>query len=242
MNVDSIGMTITPSYNHARWHAQRQVLRFLIHQIGINFLLRLDQVSGVENVPATGPAILFFNHIALVDPVVIMHCVPRNIVPLAKIEVYNYPVIGIFPKLWGVIPVKREEFDRQAVRGALDVLRAGEIMLIAPEGTRSPQMQTAKEGLAYLATRANVPLVPVGIDGTPLYPSLRGSKSWRTAGVNVRFGAPFRFRNLTTSPTREQLHQMTQEAMYAIAALLPEHRRGVYADLSQATQEMIEWL
>jgi 1-acyl-sn-glycerol-3-phosphate acyltransferase len=241
MNVDSIGMT-QPVYDHASWHAQRQVLRFLIRNIGLTMLLRLDEVTGIENVPTSGPAILFFNHTALVDPVVIIHCAPRNIIPLAKIEVYNYPVIGIFPKLWGVIPVRREEFDRQAVRRALDVLRAGEIMLIAPEGTRSPQLQTAKEGLAYLATRANVPLVPVGLEGTMRYPSLRGSQSWRTAGVSVRFGRPFRFRQFTHAPTREQLHQMTHEAMYALAALLPDHRRGVYGNLGQATQEMIEWL
>jgi 1-acyl-sn-glycerol-3-phosphate acyltransferase len=235
-------MVTTSSYNHARWHRNCQVLRFLIRHIGINYLLRLDTVIGLENVPVTGPAILFFNHIALVDPVVIMHCVPRNIIPLAKIEVYNYPVIGIFPKLWGVVPVKREEFDRQAVRSALEVLRAGEIMLIAPEGTRSPQLQTAKEGLAYLATKANVPMVPVGIDGTMLYPTFRGSKNWRTAGVNVQFGRPYRFRQFAAPPTREQLNQMTQEAMYTLAALLPEYRRGVYADLSQATQELLEYL
>jgi 1-acyl-sn-glycerol-3-phosphate acyltransferase len=227
-------------YDHARWQTKRRILRFLIRHIGIRFLLRLDEVRGVENVPAHGPAILFFNHIALVDPVVIIHCLPRQIVPLAKIEVYDYPVIGIFPRLWGVIPVKREEFDRRAIRRALDVLHAGEILLLAPEGTRSPQMQAAKEGLAYLASRANVPLVPVGIDGTPHYPSLRGSPSWRSVGVTVRFGRPFRFR--PTAHGHSHLHQMTNEAMYTLAALLPEHRRGVYGDLAQATDETIEWL
>lgn len=245
MNVDSIGnlqISNRSSYDHARWGASRRVLRFLLRTIGTGLLLRLDEVTGLENIPTEGPAILFFNHIALVDPVVILHLTPRDIVPLAKIEVYSYPVIGIFPKLWGVIPVKREEFDRQAIRKALEVLRAGEILLIAPEGTRSPQMQTAKEGLAYLGTRTNVPMLPVGLDGTTKYPALRGSKNWRTAGVTVRFGRPFRFRREYFEAGHQKLRQMTTEAMYALAAILPEHRRGVYNDLSQATHETLEWL
>jgi 1-acyl-sn-glycerol-3-phosphate acyltransferase len=47
------------------------------------------------------------NHIAFVDPIVVLHIVPRNIVPMAKIEVYDYPLVGIFPRLWNVIPVRR---------------------------------------------------------------------------------------------------------------------------------------
>jgi 1-acyl-sn-glycerol-3-phosphate acyltransferase len=90
------------------------------------------------------------NHIAFVDPIVMVHVVPRNIVPLAKIEVYDYPIIGIFPRWWGGITVRREEMDRKAVRQAMDVLRAGEIILVAPEGTRNPQLKQAKEGFAYV--------------------------------------------------------------------------------------------
>lgn len=229
-------------YEHARWENNRRILRFLIQIIGTTFLLRLDEVHGLENVPTQGATILFFNHTALVDPITIIHLVQRNIIPLAKVEVYEYPIIGIFPKLWGVIPVRREEFDRLAIRQALSVLQAGEMLLIAPEGTRNPQMQTAKDGLAYLAYRTNTPLVPVAINGTTGYPTIRGSRRWRQGGVKVKFGQPFRFRRQSTSPKREQLNQMTNEAMYALATLLPEQNRGVYADLSQATQENIEWV
>jgi 1-acyl-sn-glycerol-3-phosphate acyltransferase len=153
-------------YSHARWEARRRVLRWLLKVFAFKLLAKLDRVEGLENVPSHGPAILMINHIAFIDPIVVLHTLPRNIVPLAKIEVYNYPLIGIIPRLWGVIPVRREEVDRRAVQQVLEVLRAGEIVLVAPEGTRAPQLSQGKEGIAYLASHASVPIVPVAIDGT----------------------------------------------------------------------------
>ena len=229
-------------YEHARWERKRRFLRFLIRVIGFNFLVHLERVEGMENVPAQGPAILMINHIALVDPIVVLHLLPRNIVPLAKVEVYEYPLVGIFPRLWGVIPVRREEVDRRAIQGALDVLRAGEIILVAPEATRSPQLQQGKEGVAYLGVRSGAPVIPVAIEGSEGFPTLPFLKRWRGPGVQVRFGQPFRFRVDDERQARRQLHQMTEEAMYRLAAMLPEQRRGVYADLSRATRDTLDVL
>ena len=67
------------------------------------------------------------------------------------------------------------------------------------------------------------------------------SSRWRGPGATVRFGRPFRFCP-EIQPRRETLRQMTDEAMYILAAMLPEGRRGIYGDLSKATQETIEWL
>ena len=232
----------TGRYDHARLEPKRRFLRFLMKWIGFTTLAKLDKVEGLENVPAAGPAILMINHIAFIDPLVVMHVLPRNIVPLAKIEVYNYPVIGIFPHLWEVIPVRRDEVDRRAVQQVLEVLSAGEIVLVAPEGTRSPQLGRDKEGVAYLASRSGAPVIPVAVDGTPGFPALRFTRPWKGPGASVKFGQPFRFRSELGRASQEKLRQMTDEAMYVLAALLPAHRRGDYADLTQATQETIEWL
>ena len=228
-------------YVHARWESRRRLMRFLLRYIGFTMLVKLDQVEGVENVPAQGPAILMINHINFVDPFVVLHILPRNIVPMAKVEVYGYPIVGIFPRIYGVIPVQREEIDRRAIQGALEVLKAGEIILVAPEAHRGPALRTGKEGIAYLATRANVPIMPVAIDGTIGFPTLRFLPRWRQPGASVKFGVPFRFKTLHRA-RHEVLRQMTDEAMYILAAMLPENRRGVYADLSIATHETIEWL
>jgi 1-acyl-sn-glycerol-3-phosphate acyltransferase len=229
-------------YDHARLETRRRILRFLIRYIGFTILVKMERVEGLEKVPSKGPAILMINHINFVDPFVVMNALPRNIVPMAKVEVYNYPIVGIFPRIYGVIPVQREEFDRHAVQGALEVLRAGEIILVAPEAHRGPQLREGKEGVAYLATRADAPVVPVAIDGTIGFPSLPILPRWRGSGAVVKFGSPFRFKTHGQRAGRELLRQMTDEAMYILAGMLPEYRRGFYGDFSLATQETIEWM
>jgi 1-acyl-sn-glycerol-3-phosphate acyltransferase len=232
----------TTGYNHAHYEIRRRILRFLIKSIGFTLLAKLDKAEGLENVPAYGPAIIMINHIAFIDPIVVIHVLPRNIVPLAKIEAYNYPIIGIFPKLWGVVPVRRDEFDRRAVQQVLEVLRAGEIVLVAPEGTRGPHLQKGKEGIAYLASRSGVPVIPVAIEGTRGFPALRFTTPWKRPGAHLTFGRPFRFKTDYRRAGREDLRRMTDEAMYVLARMLPVSQRGEYADFSQASQETLEWL
>ena len=122
----------------------------------------------------------------------------------------------------------------------MGVLEAGEIILLAPEGTRNPQLEEAKEGVAYFASRSGAPVVPVTIEGTPGFPSLPIKKRWLEPGVYLRFHQPFKYRAGLERAGREKLRQMTDEAMYILASKLPKNRRGVYADLSHATRSTIE--
>lgn len=225
-------------YDHARLERMRWFLRWLIDKIGFRFLVKLEGVEGLENFPRRGRAIVMINHIAFVDPVVVLACLPRNVVPMAKIEVHNIPVWGIFTRLWDVIVVRRGEVDRTALAKAIRVLEAEEVVLLAPEGTRHPRLQQGKEGIAYIGWRCGAPIVPVSIDGSQGFPSL-SPKRWRQPGVTIRIGKPFRFRAYPDRPGRELLRQMTDEAMYILAAMLPEERRGVYNDLAAATKETI---
>ncbi len=199
-------------------------------------------MEGIENIPENGPAILMINHIAFIDSIVVLHVVPRNIVPLAKVEVLDYPIIRIFPKMWHVIPIKREEFDRTAVKMVKEVLQAGEMVLVAPEGTRGTALQQGKEGVAYLASRSGAPVIPVAIEGTVGLPAIRFSKRWSQPGAIVKFGRPFRFKTEYQRASRDQLRLMTDEAMYVLAGMLPSERRGVYQDPSKATTDTIVWM
>ncbi len=226
-------------YAHASHERIRRVLRWMITNIGWRWLAKIDRVEGLENLPATGPVILMINHIAFIDPIVVLGNLPRNIVPMAKIEAYRVPVWGFFVWLWNVIPVRRGEADREALARALTVLAAGEIVLVAPQGTRQPSLQQAKEGIAYLAHRSGAPIIPVAVDGTEGFPSV-SRKRWAGPGATVRLGKPFRFKKIEGRLPREALRQMTDEAMYRLAAMLPEGRRGIYGDLSKATSEYIE--
>ena len=238
MGTASVNAEQKSPYDHESLQFQRNILRWMMRHIGFRFLAKVEGIEGVENIPSEGPAIIIYNHIAFVDPVVIMGLMPRNVVPIAKAESYNEPIWGIFPKLWDSIPVKRDEVDRGALRAMLNVLRAGETILIAPEGTRNENLQEGKEGVAYLAIKSSAPVVPVAIYGTKGFPSIN-PKRWREEGATVRVGRPFRFREPPDRVGLEHLRKMTDEAMYKLAELLPEDLRGVYSDLGKATEDTI---
>jgi 1-acyl-sn-glycerol-3-phosphate acyltransferase len=114
--------------------------------------------------------------------------------------------------------------------------------LVAPEGTRREALFQGKEGVAYIATKCDVPVVPMAIRDSVGFPAFRTATRWRGPGAQVKIGRPFRFRKGAGRPGRQELRQMTDESMYILAGLLPEDLRGVYSDLSQATQDTIEWL
>lgn len=234
--------TQTQQYDHQSLERRRRVLRWMIDRIAFRLLMRYGGAQGVENVPQSGSAILMINHIAFVDPIVAMASLRRNIVPMAKVEAYSYPIWGVFPRLWQVIPVHRDEVDRTAIRLALSVLKAGEIILVAPEGTRSPTLQKGREGVAYLAVKSGAPVVPTAIVGSEGFPTLN-PKRMRGPAARAIFGRPFRFVGEWSNHfDHSQLRKMTDEAMYVLAAMLPPERRGVYADLSKATTETIDFV
>jgi 1-acyl-sn-glycerol-3-phosphate acyltransferase len=229
------------TYDHERYERRRWFLRWLIDHIAFRTLAKFERVEGLENFPQEGPAILMINHIAFIDPIVVLAVVPRNIVPMAKEEVYRIPVWGIFPRIWHVIPVRRGEVDRRALRMALEVLSTGEVILVAPEGTRGPHLKRGKVGVAYLASRSEAPVVPIAVEGTKGFPSINPVR-WRQGGAVIKLGRPFKFHGVSERPKRDELRKMTDEAMYVLARMLPEMRRGEYADLSKATTEMIQFI
>jgi 1-acyl-sn-glycerol-3-phosphate acyltransferase len=228
-------------YDHARFEGRRRVLRWLLDEIGFRILAKIDRVEGLENLPRSGPAIVMINHIAFVDPIVVLGSIPRNLVPMTKREAFLYPLWGIFPVIWGVIPVRRDGVDRRAIRMALEVLDAGEVILVAPEGTRNPALQKPREGIAYLGYRSAAPIVPVAVTGTAGFPTI-SPKRLHQPGAVVKLGRPFQYRRVEGRLRSHRLQHMTDEAMYVLAEMLPENRRGEYADLSKATQETIEFL
>jgi len=232
----------TTTYDPSRWRRKRKILRLALRTIGFPLMARIEKVEGLENIPPNGRVIMMFNHIGFIDPLAIMHVSPRDPVPMMKAEALAFPVIGHLPKWWGVVPIWRGEVDLLAIRQSLAVLEAEEPLLIAPEGTRNPSLQQGKLGMAYLAARAQAPVLPVAVDNTEGYPTFPFSRRWRAPGAVIRFGKPFRFKATARNPNRQLLRKMTDEAMYILAALLPPHRRGVYADLEHATQETIVWL
>jgi 1-acyl-sn-glycerol-3-phosphate acyltransferase len=202
-------------------------------------LLRL-RIEGREHVPAEGPVILMINHISFLDPFVVVASTPREVTAMSKIENFRIPFWGLVFKLYGAIPVRRGQADRRAIRWALKELREGTMLLMAPEGTRSPNkaLQPGQGGLAYIGHRSGAAIVPVAITGTEHFTA--HIKRLKRTPVSVRLGQPFFFQAPGNRLDREVLSQMTDEAMYRLAALLPPAYRGSYGDLERATQDYIQ--
>jgi 1-acyl-sn-glycerol-3-phosphate acyltransferase len=175
------------------------------------------------------------NHIAAVDPAILVGVFPRPLVLMSNIENAR-GVRKFFMRLVGAFTVRRGKVDREALRIAEAALVAGRLLCVFPEGTRSGAgLAEAHGGAALLAARANVPIVPVAITGTPRIFSRRFP--WLSfPQVTVTIGEAFRLPATSTTASavapgfrRDDRERMTDEIMQRIAALLPPELRGRYS-------------
>jgi len=151
-------------------------------------------VEGLAHVPDRGPAILCANHLSLIDPILVPLLLDRPVVFLAKSEYFHTgPSRWLFDSL-GVVPVAREggSAARASLDRGTDVLRAGGLLSLFPEGTRSPdgRLYRGKTGPIRLALRTGAPIVPVGLIGTREVVPPHTYVPRLGAVVTVRFGAP----------------------------------------------------
>lgn len=181
------------------------------------------RMEGFENVPRSGPYLLVSNHVSWIDPPWLEFVIARPIRYLAKRELFSVPVFGWLLAQSGVFALERESADRGALRKALAFLAGGEVVGIFPEGHRSPttKLLRARPGVALIARRSAVPVIPVAFVGTEV---ARFGRFWRR-DVTIHFGAPFFARDLAG----ENEQALTDEIMRRIAAMLPPERRGAYA-------------
>lgn len=148
------------------------------------------RVRGREHVPATGGAVIAANHCSYLDPPVMAGSNNRRIVHfLARDTLLSNPIAKWFFPRVAVIALDRTRGDLGALKKALSTLKAGKVVGLFPEGTRSPdgQMHEAKGGIGFLMAKGNVPVVPLYISGTyPAFP--KGSNKFHPSRVVARFG------------------------------------------------------
>lgn len=171
---------------------------------------------GADNIPASGGVILAGNHVSYADPVLIWCSSRRPVHFMAKAELWASSFGWAADHLWA-FPVRRGAPDREAISTACGLLRAGEIVGMFPEGTRARAGEGAAHGgVAFLALRENVRVVPVGVAGTTeILPP--GTGIPRFPHVVLSYGEPLAPGEFNGESRRERTDAMTSAIMARIA-------------------------
>lgn len=221
---------------------------YLLKYVFLGPLLRLvfrPRIEGLEHVPASGPAIIAGNHLSFSDHFLMPAILKRRITFLAKAEYFTGPGVkgrltAFFFRSAGQIPVDRsgKEAGQAAIREGLGVLRKGELLGIYPEGTRSHdgRLYKGKVGVAVMALKAGVPVVPCAMIGT-FEAQPPGKVVPRIRPVTIRFGAPLDFsRYAGLENEKAVLRAVTDEIVYAILSLSGQEYVDEYAAVVKERQ------
>lgn len=193
-------------------------------------LLTQAKISGLEHFPANGPGLIVSNHLGDFDAVLGLAYAPVQPDAIGTTDLYDHPKVGNLLNQYGMIWIHRGTPDRKALRCALEGLEQGRFLAIAPEGRQSltGALEKATGGAAFLALRSGAPIIPMAMTGTEdenVYGNLR---RLRRPKMTLAIGKPLHLVDLPRG--REGIKIATHTIMEAIAALLPETYRGVYAD------------
>lgn len=180
-------------------------LKYLLQMVAVfGYGLR---VIGRENWPQTGGGLICSNHQSMFDPPLVGLTCQRRMNYLARDTLFPVPILGSLIRFLDAIPIDREGIGLSGIKETLRRLKAGELVLIFPEGTRTPDgdVKPLKPGFISLARRSHVPLIPVGLDGAfQVWP--RTSRFPRFGRVAVAIGKPI---------TVEQLAALTDDELLA---------------------------
>ena len=173
----------------ARFTPIYQFLRVLVRMF--NRVLFRTTVEGADQVPLTGPVIIAPVHRSFIDFFVASEVTRRKLHYMAKDSLWNNRLLGRILPAVGAFPVNREAADRESLRRAQQVLEAGEVLILFPEGERrsGPVIEDLHDGVAFLAARTGATVVPVGIGGSASVMP-KGTKVPRPRHIHLIVGRP----------------------------------------------------
>ena len=204
----------------------RWLIRFIIKRIA-----RVD-IEGAENIPNNGRFVIATNHLGRLDVALLFYALDGDFILTIAEKYEHHWLFGPIGNAMGGIWLDRFNADIGAIREVLTRMKAGGILVIAPEGTRSKTetMVEGKPGVAYLALKVGVPIVPVGLVGTEDRVVLDRLKRFQKSEIKIIVGKPFNLPPIQRKDRDAALKQSTDEIMCRIGALLPAKYRGVYAN------------
>lgn len=205
-------------------------MQYQLSRVVIGPVLRAigrPRVAGIENVPATGPAILASNHLSFIDSMYLPLVIDRPVVFPAKAE--YFAARGPVGRLWAAYlrSTNQLQMDRDGARSAqatleaaLEILRAGELFGFYPEGTRSPdgRLYRGRSGIGWLALNSGAPVIPVAMMGTrKMLPP--GAPLPRPTRIEIRIGKRMEFGHLAGEPPARARRTVADDVMRAIGEL-----------------------
>jgi 1-acyl-sn-glycerol-3-phosphate acyltransferase len=194
------------------------------------------RATGLENIPASGPALLASNHLSIIDSVYLPLMLSRPVVFPAKAEYFTAK--GPVGRLWAAylrstnqLAMNRDD-TRSAtatLEAAADILRAGELFGFYPEGTRSPdgRLYRGRSGLGWLVLNTGAPVIPIAMSGTRRM--MPPGKLPRPAKIEIKIGKPMEFGHLAGDPPARARRIIADEVMHAIADLSGQEYVHEYA-------------
>jgi 1-acyl-sn-glycerol-3-phosphate acyltransferase len=191
------------------------------------------KIDGLENAPKQGGFIVVSNHLGRLDvPLAYIFLNRDDITLMVAEKYYKYTIFRWFVTHLDAMWVDRFNADFNALREALNRLKRGGVLVIAPEGTRSKSeaLIEARPGSSFLAAKAGVPIVPVALTGTEDRLVMQQLKHLQRPTIHVLVGKPFTLPPIKGQEREQALQRYTDEIMCRIAALLPPEKRGFYAD------------
>jgi 1-acyl-sn-glycerol-3-phosphate acyltransferase len=186
--------------------------------------------SGLENIPPTGGCILATNHLSRLDTPLIFMAIDRTDLSALVTDKYrSNPLFALFVEVSDSIWINREIADHKAIRAGLEHIKRGGLLGIAPEGTRSRngELLQAKSGVALIAEKAGVPIIPVGIHGTE--DTMFRLTHLQRPEIFASFGKPFILPLVDHRDRNQSVLDNTDEIMCRIASLLPPKYHGFYS-------------
>ena len=208
-------------------------------------LLWRPSVTGGGHIPATGGAILASNHLSLVDSIFLPLVLSRPVTFAAKSEYFTgtrpgQRFAGAYLRATKQLSVDRADTRsaQETLKAALDLLQAGELFGIYPEGTRSPdgRLYRGRTGVGWLALASGLPVIPVAMVGTDrVLPPGRSIPSLHRVGIRV--GEPLTFEAYRDyRPAAQARRAITDEVMKAIGGLSGQEYVPIYASVRKDEQ------
>ena len=209
-------MTVKPLYRLSYW---------LLH-VFFTVCYRY-KIEGAENIPAEGTYIVAANHVSYLDPPLVGICFGKQVFFMAKSELFKVPLLGQFLRGIGSFPVTRETADMKAIKHALALLKEGKILGIFPEGSRSRSgtVEEGELGVALLAKKGQVPIVPCAVQGTYRSVKMKGILP-QFSRIRVIIGKPIYLNEAQEGLSRKEcMKRFTVEVMGQLKQLLKESEK-----------------